>query len=499
MSVNGVESSETKSFSVGNSENSIEWTDLNLTGNEIVLTATSITAGIQFAGVSVTYTEGGGGVVTPVELGDIVATCGTTVFEHDGVYENLVEGDVLAFSCENAETITVTNSESATLASNTAGSECSWTATPTEAEELTVTATLGETSKSIIFMIAVAEKGDTPEPTPGNGGWYKVTSNSDIEAGGRYIIAVTGTLKNNTTNQAVSTEVSTNNRKVTSITLNSDKSQIIDPSESVMTFILEKDGADYLWKAENYQNNQEVNYLYGFTGASAANRMMCGNPQTANVDRRNTSISIGDNGNATITFVNCAKDEVNYVVYFNDNTSGSGGNCFNSYCKTNDNYFPVQLYKYVVEETPESPAYPTAQVDDAAYDSDEAISLDGKERVVVTLSHADSENHAIFYKFVGQATPAAQAEDNNDGFTEYSEPIVIKEAGTLQYYAQHKTSGVKSETRSISFTGVTTSVSEIEVAGVEAEYYDLSGRRIEAPVKGIVIKKTGSKVSKYVF
>lgn len=431
---------------------------------------------------SITFIEDVTGPVTPVVLGDIVATCGTTVFEDNGVYENLVEGDVLTFSCENAETITVTNSESETIASNTAGSECSWTATPTEAEELTVTATLGETSKSITFMIAVADNSVNPGPTPVNsvedilnGAVFSIKTTVYKEY--QYTGEITGITYSGFMNGAYPNGVSQSNvtdyfgirAAGTSNDNNSFGGIAVTKNESGKKAV---NVTVTQWTDQASAQTRKV-FVYGSNIAYSAGKGI----NSSNIP--DGSVKLGEATMQKGTPVTITLDEkYPYICIFSDGT--------------------LQVEKIVVGWA-ESPAYPTAQVDDAAYDSDEAISLDGKEKVVVTLEHADSENHAIFYKFVGQAASAAQAEDNNDGFTEYSEPIVIKEAGTLQYYAQHKTSGVKSETRSISFTGVTTSVSEIEVAGVEAEYYDLSGRRIEAPVKGIVIKKTGSKVSKYVF
>lgn len=45
-----------------------------------------------------------------------------------------------------------------------------------------------------------------------------------------------------------------------------------------------------------------------------------------------------------------------------------------------------------------------------------------------------------------------------------------------------------------------TGVTEVEVAeGGEAEWYDLNGRRVAAPCKGIYILKQGTKVSKRAF
>lgn len=146
------------------------------------------------------------------------------------------------------------------------------------------------------------------------------------------------------------------------------------------------------------------------------------------------------------------------------------------------------------------PTYPTIKIDEEDSEDDITISLNGKEKVVIELVHDDSENHAIFHKFVADATvenePAAQADDDNDGFVEYSAPIEIKEAGTLHFYAQHKTTGLKSETRNITFTGKTTGIAEVEASAAPAEWFDLQGRRVAAPAKGVYVRRQGSAVSK---
>ncbi|MCM1310464.1 MAG: Ig-like domain-containing protein [Bacteroides sp.] len=160
--------------------------------------------------------------------------------------------------------------------------------------------------------------------------------------------------------------------------------------------------------------------------------------------------------------------------------------------------------QYVTLSYDAVPTHPIVDVDGESNDLDETtVSLNNKEKVVVTLAHNDSENHTIFHKFVADLSasnePAAQTDDENDGFKAYTEPIEITEAGTLHYYAQHNVTGAKSATRTIVFTGNTTSISEINAEATNSDYYDLSGRMIAKPTKGIVILKTGSKVSKYVF
>ncbi len=141
-------------------------TDCVFTGNasgkiQVILSGNADGKYIGFAGLEVVYEES---VVTPV-LGDITVTYGvdaTPVVEGD-ILEGVMEGTVFTFTAENAESIVVTNSENTTIAQGVATAD--WTATVTDGEELTVTATLGEEEKTFSFMLEVVE---APQPVLGN-------------------------------------------------------------------------------------------------------------------------------------------------------------------------------------------------------------------------------------------------------------------------------------------------------------------------------------------
>lgn len=118
--------------------------------------------GNQISVMSITFKEAA--EPQPIELGDITVTYGvdaTPVVEGD-ILEGVVEGTVFTFSAENAESIVVTNSENTTIAQGVATAD--WTATVTDGEELTVTATLGEEEKTFTFMLEVVE---APQPDLG--------------------------------------------------------------------------------------------------------------------------------------------------------------------------------------------------------------------------------------------------------------------------------------------------------------------------------------------
>ncbi len=140
-------------------------TDCVFTGNasgkiQVIISGNADGKYIGFSGLEVVYEES---VVTPA-LGDITVTYGvdaTPVVDGDTL-EGVVEGTVFTFSAENAESIVVTNSENTTIAQGVATAD--WTATVTDSEELTVTATLGEEEKTFSFWLEVVE---APQPDLG--------------------------------------------------------------------------------------------------------------------------------------------------------------------------------------------------------------------------------------------------------------------------------------------------------------------------------------------
>lgn len=124
----------------------------------------------------------------------------------------------------------------------------------------------------------------------------------------------------------------------------------------------------------------------------------------------------------------------------------------------------------------------------------ESYELTGSEVTVVLTA---PKGESIWYKFT--ATPTTpEAGQALEGFTEYpAEGIKIGQQGTLEYYTE--LNGRTSDVSLIEFTGTPAAISEITADGAAAEWYDLSGRRVATPTKGVFIKKIGSKVSKYVF
>lgn len=431
----------------------------------------------------IVFKEASGGTVdpdpSPAELGEIMMN-GQAVADI-----TVAPATQIVFSSKNATTIDVSVSEDNSLGDIAEGDNITWTAPAVEGiYNVTVSATDDIDSKEASLVVTVKSN-----ETPSESGWFRISSMSDLTVGDRYIIAKICGGTNFMQDLAISTETNNNSRKTTEITLNKDKSQILNPGASVMTFVLEQDGNDYLWKTENYTVTAE-SYLYGFTGTSAKNSLQCGNPTTKNLDRRNTSVSFDDEGNAVITFVNCLKDKSNYVIYFNDNKATAGGNCFNSYAASNANYLPIVLYKFYA--APESAkVYFHGTTDEVG----ESIDLGGSEKKV---HFATAEGVNIFVKFEPASATEAQADGTEyDGFEPYNgEGFTLNVAGTLKHYTEK--GGLKSPVSSINVTGNVTAINEIDAAAkVNAEWFDLQGRRVASPVKGrVYIVKEGSTTSK---
>ncbi|MDE7110374.1 MAG: hypothetical protein K2O38_00560, partial [Muribaculaceae bacterium] len=69
--------------------------------------------------------------------------------------------------------------------------------------------------------------------------------------------------------------------------------------------------------------------------------------------------------------------------------------------------------------------------------------------------------------------------------------------GTLTYYAFNPETQMKSEPVSLSFSNAdTTTISEVEIGNGKAEWFDVQGRRVVAPSKGLFIKRQGNQTVK---
>lgn len=126
----------------------------------------------------------------------------------------------------------------------------------------------------------------------------------------------------------------------------------------------------------------------------------------------------------------------------------------------------------------------------------ESIDLNGSEKKV---HFAAAEGVNIFVKFEPASATEAQADNAADyeGFEPYnSEGFTLNVAGTLKHYTEK--GGLKSPVSAITVTGTSTAINEVDAAAkVNAEWFDLQGRRVASPVKGrVYIVKQGSSTSK---
>lgn len=129
------------------------------------------------------------------------------------------------------------------------------------------------------------------------------------------------------------------------------------------------------------------------------------------------------------------------------------------------------------------------------------IKFDGNEETktaTVTMTIAGEETADINYQFVPSETAAAPARAAAEGYTLYTEPFQVSNIGTINYYVS--VDGVDSNVTQQEVTMndlITSGVEDIIVdAGSAAEYYDLSGRRVENPSTGIYIRRTAGKAVK---
>ncbi len=129
------------------------------------------------------------------------------------------------------------------------------------------------------------------------------------------------------------------------------------------------------------------------------------------------------------------------------------------------------------------------------------IKFDGNEETktaTVTMTIAGEETADIYYQFVPSETAAAPARAAAEGYTLYTEPFQVSNIGTINYYVS--VDGVDSNVtqQEVTMNDLITSGVEDIIMDAEsaAEYYDLSGRRVENPSTGIYIRRTAGKAVK---
>lgn len=159
----------------------------------------------------------------------------------------------------------------------------------------------------------------------------------------------------------------------------------------------------------------------------------------------------------------------------------------------------IQLYPIsFIASNPTALANASVKVNGVAVEgTDIALEL-GQE---VTLEFTPAEGYSVWYLVDEWATSPhfvkALAADGDLNYKKYTEPITIYEATQLQYYVENDATGARTSTADFNFTGTTTGIEGVTVENAgEAEYFDLTGRRVLNPAAGVYIRVKGGKAQK---
>lgn len=125
------------------------------------------------------------------------------------------------------------------------------------------------------------------------------------------------------------------------------------------------------------------------------------------------------------------------------------------------------------------------------------ISIDQTKTEGVNLELSHYYPHATIYtKFTPKASSETQGMyyDALEGYTAHTQALPLTQEGTLNYYAELNGHQTAVQTLTVS-DPTSTSIADIQAAGA-AEYFDMQGRRVNAPANGIFIRKQGNKAVK---
>lgn len=150
---------------------------------------------------------------------------------------------------------------------------------------------------------------------------------------------------------------------------------------------------------------------------------------------------------------------------------------------------------YVIEftEVAATPAAPVVTIDGAEVNDDSYTANSDNGEIEVALNVP--EGCEVYYRITDSAVNVL-ADEENDGFQLYTEPVKVTDGQTLDYYAQNA-AGVKSDIKSIAFH-ITTGIEAIgaDDANAPVEFFNLQGQRVANPANGLYIRRQGNKVEK---
>lgn len=165
----------------------------------------------------------------------------------------------------------------------------------------------------------------------------------------------------------------------------------------------------------------------------------------------------------------------------------------------------ISTIKVSYSITVSKPQTPIASDGENEFTHNDVITL--KEESGKTLHFTLPEGMNLYYKFdVVKDNNSESSSDENiqtlaehvpaEGFTKYvhEDGIKLTQSGKLSYYAEKN--GVVGDTHVITVQNDATAIAEVEAGAGVTEWYDLSGRKVAAPGKGVYVRKQGSKVAK---
>lgn len=392
------------------------------------------------------------------------------------------------YTSSNEEVATV-DAETGAITIVTAGSTV---ITVTTAE--TATHRAGTTSYSLKVIDPNAPKA-----------WEKVTSLSEISENYDYIVVSQGSYNKKVNNVTQtfnftyamnSTPVATKAADVLStsditITTNGTIEEITE-NTAVLT-ITQKDGK-YIFSTviKDGDSSEATKYL----SVSAKNKSALG------ATEQSYEVSFNNTGNAIIK-TSVTDSNKNIDVHLQANPNSGSNQRFAFY--TTDSQTAIMLYRKAKELVAASVETPKGAIDGDEVEHDGSYELKGSSKI---LKFELPEGVNLWYKFEatskGNTTETeensgieAQAEHTpEEGFVKYdhSKGIELKEVGTLTYYAEKD--GVTGDKHILTVSGDATAIAEVEAESGVTEWYDLSGRKVAAPDKGVYVRKQGSKVAK---
>ena len=322
-----------------------------------------------------------------------------------------------------------------------------------------------ETYKGSAFYTLTVKKANVA------GQWVLVTSTDQLKEGAKYIIVA------NEKNVAMSTTFTTSFfGKVDNIEIAADNT-IAELPEGTNELTLSN---------LNVTADKTTADFQAYFGEEQKYMVATGEKKIGSADSKPTTswtIKIGNDGTTSLYW-----NSSYGTLYYNASSPR-----FTTYTS---NQTKTQLYVFEETTTPAAPEAPVASTEEGVVNG--VIDLDNYTNgVEITLTVA--EGCSLYYKFEASDAPQALIDAEAEGYTKAegtSIKVNVDKAGTLSYFSEKD--GQQSAVQTISFRGATTAISEIEAAEGEAVYYDLMGRKVANPEKGLYIRVINGKAVKVV-